>query len=350
MSKEFSIVTVGLAADDQIFFTRDGVAYPQLREKIPQLPEKEGGLTFVYEHDFLDWVVEQMAQSGLFEEDTNGIKGMHVKRNPGGGLNALLFTAAYAAEIGLPPLAGAFAFGSVDGKYDESAQYLMESGQKAGIDMTSFAVPRESTTPRTVAIVRKTERGNPERTFLHNPGVADIATTENYIKALEECSAQAAMFFYLNIGKAMSDKGGEGIRDLFENLRGKQIVTVLDAAGDRNVMREKGYEGLLGSGVLEQTVIFGPGAAEAYSITGAYSPHDIARVCSIYREEGPAILLLKNGPGGSYVITGKSLKLHPLLAGFGGERVFSWLNRTVITQQWKFNPPHHLWEQETRHW
>jgi len=193
MQQPISFAAFGLAVADQIFYAKDGTTYAQIKAAVPGLPE-EGDLKEVDDTSILDESLDQMAASGLFREDPAGINGMYVERSLGGGLNALTFLAPYVRENELYPLGGFFALGSPDGQtYDAAGQYIIETAQAAEVDM-SGCVPLEGGTPRTIAVVRKTETGDSERSFITSPGVANIATARDYIAATQNYQIQAATF------------------------------------------------------------------------------------------------------------------------------------------------------------
>ncbi|HLC96405.1 MAG TPA: carbohydrate kinase family protein [Candidatus Nanoarchaeia archaeon] len=325
--KPISLAAVGLAVDDQVYHAKPGVAYAQIREKVPGFPVDEGGLNETDDAEIFERSTNQMAGSGLFREDPNGIKGMYVERNPGGGLNALLFVAGYARQLGLPSTGGFFALGTDGGEYDTSAKYLIESGEAAGIDM-SGCFPLKGGTARTVAVVRKTESGDLERSFIHSPGVANNAYAPDYMGAADPCQIQAATFYYLNIARSMCLRSGTGIRVLFEEFKRRKTLTVLDTGGDLKRMRNIGLDGYWGPYLGRSIDIFAPSAKEAYHLTGRM-PFERMAVQLGYAESGPGIVIFKNGPAGSTAFTWDNNNLSDLSQVSGGSN-HDWTYTTSI--------------------
>jgi sugar/nucleoside kinase (ribokinase family) len=324
MQKKVSIAAAGLVVDDRIARVKAGVEYEQLRGVLPLLPELEGDLITVNKPGLTE-ILHQIEISDLFEQTAGGSK---VERELGGGLNALEFITQYVTQTGLGVPAGAFALGSYDGEFDEPARHILENSKKIGIDM-SACIKLQGDTPQTVAIVRKINEARLERTFFHSPGVSDTATAENYIQALESICPGAVGFYYLNNGERMGANGGKGIQRLFQYLQTRNIITFLDSAGDRDMLKKSGVAGLLGSGVLQYTSIFAPSALEASSITGCFSPTDIAHAFGLYQNNGPEIVILKNGIGGNFIFTGNRGRLTKRLHDRIDEK--SWESQIIIS-------------------
>lgn len=329
MQKPFVTTGVGLAVDDKIFYVKDGVSYDDLRWEIQLLPAKEGGLTEV-SSGYIDEVLGQVGKSSLFKQG-DGEFGLKIRRNMGGGLNGLAAMSSLAWELRTGGFAGCFALGSKDGKYDESARYLLEGAEKFGIDM-SQCFPLEGETARTVAIARRNDVGKLERTFIHNPGVANDASYEDYAQALKN-PTKAAIFYYLNIAKKMCADGTQDLRRLFADLQSRDVMTVLDTGGNEERMMKLGKDGRI-SALMAVTDFFAPSADEVNFIPGNSLYEKAMGDSGLQMREpwAPGVLVFKRGVEGNELYTSPDSTNLDRVAGLMDLDINRWSGRAVSSR------------------